>query len=394
MQIDIAGRMAAVKPSATMTITAKADDMRRKGVDVVSLSAGAPDFPPPTWALEAAHTALTTGATGYTAVDGTPELKEAIRNKFQRENDLSFSMEQIVVSNGAKHSIYNAIAVLCDAGDEVIVPAPYWVSYPAMVQLVGAHPRIIPTNVDNRFKVTPGQLEEHLNEKTRLLLLNSPGNPSGQVYSAAEYSRIADVVRRFSQITVLCDDIYEHVYWGDEPYRTFAQAAPDLADRTVTVNGLSKAFAMTGFRIGYCGAPAAVARAMRTFQGQTAGCPNSIAQAASVEALKKSAEFVPSIGPVFQDRHQRVYECLNRIPGLRLTAAQGAFYAFADCRGAMARLGIPDDVSLAESLLDHAHVAVVPGSAFGVPAHIRVSFATSDAQLEKALTRIEKFFNR
>lgn len=386
--------MAAVKPSATMTITATAEEMRRKGIDVISLSAGAPDFSPPEWALEAAHTALRTGATGYTAADGTPELKEAIRNKFLRENDLSYATEQIVVSNGAKHSIYNAIAVLCDAGDEVLVPAPYWVSYPAMVHLVGAQPRIIPTNVDNRFKVTPDLLEKHIGEKTRLLLLNSPGNPSGQVYSAAEYSGIADVARRHPQITVLCDDIYEHVYWGDEPYRTFAQVAPDLADRTITVNGLSKAFAMTGFRIGYCGAPRTVARAMRTFQGQTAGCPNSIAQAASVEALNRSAEFVRSIGPVFRDRHQRVYECLNRLPGMRLTAAQGAFYAFADCGDAMARLGIPDDVSLAQSLLEIAHVAVVPGSAFGAKAHLRFSFATSDTLLEKALTRIEKFFNR
>lgn len=368
--------------------------MRRDGIDVISLSAGAPDFAPPPWALEAARRALETGRTGYTSVDGTVELKQVIATKFEQENGLRCTPDQVLVSNGAKHSIYNAIAVLCDSDSEVLMSAPYWVSYPAMVRLCGAEPIIVPTTVDDNFKITAAQVRENLSLRTRLLILNSPGNPSGQVYTAEEYTAIARVLAEHPSVMVLCDDIYEHVYWGDDAYQTFAQVAPELAQRTITVNGLSKAFAMTGFRIGYCAADPQVIGAMRTFQGQTAGCPNSIAQEAAIAALERSQEFVCNLGQKFQKRHQAVFDTLRQLPGIRLAPAQGAFYAFVDCTEAMARKGLADDATLAEALLTQAHVAAVPGSAFGVDGHMRFSFATSDDLINRAMDRITDFFRR
>ncbi|GAB4170572.1 MAG: pyridoxal phosphate-dependent aminotransferase [Wenzhouxiangellaceae bacterium] len=388
MPVRTAQRVAQVKPSATIAISMKAAELRAQGRDILSLSMGEPDFPTPDHIQQAAIDAIRDGQTRYTAVDGTPELKDAIIEKFRRDNGLEYSREQILVSSGAKQSIYNLLQALIDPGDEVLIPAPYWVSYPDMVRLAGGAPVTLQTTLDQGFKISPGQLRAAITEQTRLLILNSPCNPTGRAYTRAELEALAEVLDEHPRIVVLSDDIYEHIWWAEEPFSTIAQVWPALQDRTVTVNGVSKAYAMTGWRIGYAGGPAELIRQMKKIQGQSTSNPCSISQAAATAALTDSQDCVAQMREAFKARHDWVVPALNELPGIRCTAGEGAFYVFADCSEAIENLGLEDDQAFCTRLLEDAGVALVPGSAFGTPGHVRLSFACSRQMLEQAVERI------
>ncbi|MEM9302582.1 MAG: pyridoxal phosphate-dependent aminotransferase [Pseudomonadota bacterium] len=392
MGVAIAARLSAIKPSATIAVSMKAADLKAAGRDIIALGAGEPDFDTPDHIKQAALEAISAGQTKYTAVDGTLALKEAILRKYRRDNDLSYEPAQVIVSNGAKHSIFNLLLAILDAGDEVLVPAPYWVSYPDMVALAGGTPRIVGTTAETAFRVTPAQLEAAITPATKLLILNAPSNPTGQVYREEDLAGLAEVLRRHPQVMVVSDDIYELIYWGVAPLRNLLEVAPDLADRTVLVNGVSKAYAMTGWRIGYAVGPAAVIAAMRKVQSQSTSNPCSISQAASAAALDGDHGPVSAMGAAFKERHDYVVGALNGIEGIRCLPADGAFYAFASFEGLLARRPeFPDDVALAGALLEGAGVAMVPGTAFGMPGHLRLSYATSMAQLEAAMARLGEF---
>lgn len=358
---------------------------------MISLSAGEPDFPTPAHVQDAAMAAMRRGQTRYTPVQGLPSLRQAISAKLERENELHYSPEDIIVSSGAKQSCYNACVALLEAGDEAIVPAPYWVSYPDMVRLTGAEPVIIPTTADAGFRMTPAQLGAALGPQTRLLILNSPCNPTGATYTGAELAALGEVLRAHPQVMVLSDDIYEHIYWGTEPFVTFAQECPDLADRTITVNGVSKAYAMTGWRIGYAAGPRWLVDAMATLQSQSTTHACSISQAAAEAALNGPQDCVRTMSAAFRARYAFIREALAALPGITLAPATGAFYAFPNVAQAMTQTGYGSDVEFAKALLEQAGVAVVPGSAFGSAEHIRLSFACDEQLLREAITRLRRF---
>jgi aspartate aminotransferase len=366
-------------------------DLKAQGKDIISLSAGEPDFDTPAHIREAAIAAIHAGKTRYTQVDGTPELKNAIARKFREQNALEFSTEQIIASNGAKQSLYNLMVALLNRGDEVIVPAPYWVSYPDMVKLADAEPAILSASRENDYKITARELQNSLNENTRMLILNSPSNPTGKVYSGDEHRALGDVLLEHPKVFIVCDDIYEHIYWGETPYRTFLNACPELAERTAVINGVSKAYAMTGWRIGYLAGPEEVVSAMRKVQGQSTSCPGSISQAAAVAALEGPQDCLEEMCEAFELRHRYMHEALNGIDGVDCPECDGAFYAFPSFQGFIDRMeNIRDDVELAGWLLKEAGVAAVPGTAFGAPGHLRLSFASGMDQLEEAIGRIKK----
>ena len=371
-----------------MAMTQAAREMRQVGASVIALSAGEPDFATPAHIIAAAERAMADGHTGYTAVDGIPELKRAVCAKFARDNALAVTPSQVNVSPGGKAVIWNALAVTCGPGDEVIVPAPCWVSYPDMVRLTGATPIVLPGGAD--FKISAGQLDAAITPRTRWLMLNSPSNPTGAVYSAAELDALAEVLRAHSHVMVLSDDIYEALVYGEAAFATMASVAPDLAERTLTMNGVSKAYAMTGFRIGYAAGPEWLIAAMRKFMGQTTSNPTSVSQWAAVAALEGDQSFLDEWRAAYRKRASVMVERLNAA-GLACTLPDGAFYVFANCEAVTERLGLADDAALAMALLKAEGVATVPGSAFHAPGHLRLSYAASLSEIEAACTRIARF---
>ena len=383
-----------IRPSATITVSAEAMRLKAEGRDIVSLSAGEPDFDTPEHIREAAIAAIHGGQTRYTQVDGTPELKAAIIRKLRLQNDLEFEPGQIIASNGAKQSLFNLMVAVLDRGDEAIVPAPYWVSYPDMVKLADANPAILSATPENDYKITPRELQNTLNENTRLLILNSPSNPTGKVYSEDEYRALGDVLVEHPKVFIACDDIYEHIYWGSGPFRTFLNACPELADRTVLINGVSKGYAMTGWRLGYLAGPADLVAAMRKIQGQSTSCPSSISQAAAVAALNGPQDCIEEMCRSFEQRYDYIRDALNAIDGVECPECDGAFYAFPSFQAVIDRMDkVRDDVELATWLLDKAGVATVPGTAFGAPGHLRLSFASSMEELEEAISRLSAALN-
>lgn len=388
MKIQLAERIGRVKPSPTLAITALAAKLRSEGRDIIGLGAGEPDFNTPENIRQAGIAAIENGQTGYTAVDGTPELKMAIIDKFKHDNDFTYAADQILVSCGGKQSFYNLCQALLDAGDEVIIPAPYWVSYPDMVLLADGKPVIVEAGQDEHFKLTPEKLEAAITPRTKFFVINSPSNPTGVAYSREELEALGEVLRRYPDVLIATDDMYEHILFGDLQFVNILMACPDLYERTIVLNGVSKAYAMTGWRIGYAGGPADLIKAMKKVQSQSTSNPTSISQAASVEALNGDQGCIQTMLVEFEKRHAFVHKTLNSINGIEALPADGTFYSFPNAQGLIDRLGLENDAALASYLLDKVGVAVVPGSAFGLEGHMRLSFATSMKALEQALERI------
>ncbi len=393
-----APRMSRFAPSATTGMSHRAREMIHAGIDVITLSSGEPDFETPVHICEAAKSAIDAGYTKNTNIDGMPELKEAVIRKFQRENGIIYDVSQISIGTGAKQVIFNALLVTVGKGDEVIIPAPFWVSYPEMVQVAGGEPVFVPTRPDRGFVLDAEDLERAITDRTKWLIINNPGNPSGAVWDRESLRQIADVLVRHPKVWVLTDDIYEHLVYDNAVVTAFAAIAPELADRIVTVNGLSKGYCMTGWRIGFAGGPTALIGAMRKLQSQSTSNPNTIAQHAAVAALDGPRDFMAPNRTRFKTRRDMVVGRVNNMPRLSCRTPRGAFYAFADCSGAMdgtTPFGqtIKSDAELCEYLLNKHHVALVPGSAFGMPGHFRLSYATSDDVLEQACNRIEAAMN-
>lgn len=383
-------RINSVKPSATITISAKAMELRAQGVDVISLSQGEPDFDTPKHIKDAAIQAINDGKTKYTSVDGTPEIKEAIINKFKRDNNLDYKPENILVSTGAKQTLFNLFQSVLEEGNEAIVISPYWVSYPDMVILAGAKPVIVDTLQKNNFDLNLDLLREALSDNTRLIILNSPSNPTGVTFTREQYQGMGSILKDYPNVLIATDDMYEHIYWGNEKFCSFAEACPDLFDRTITVNGVSKAYAMTGWRIGYCGGPTDVVKAMKKIQGQSTSNASSISQVAATAALNGSHDEVLYMVEEYKNRHQYLCEALNSLDGFKAVPGTGAFYLFPNINEAIEALGMKDDLEFSEYLLEKAGVAVVPGSAFGTKGYIRISYATSMGALEESISRIKK----
>lgn len=376
-----------------MAVSAKAAELRSKGRDIVNLSAGEPDFDTPQHIKDAAIEALNQGFTKYTAVGGTPDLIKTISDKFKRENQLHYETDQILVSCGCKHSLYNMMQALLNPGDEVIVPAPYWVSYPDMAKLAGAEATIIRTNDKDHLKITAHQLQSAITDKTRLLILNSPSNPTGVTYSTDELKALGEVLLEHPHIFVASDDIYEHIRWGAKSFQNIVNVCPDLYNRCIVLNGVSKAYSMTGWRIGYAAGPAAVIAAMKKIQSQSTSCPTSIAQVAAQAALQGDQSYISDSTKIFKERHDYVYQQLDKINGVKNRASQGTFYIFPDFQQIIDKTdNIKGDVKFAEYLLEQAEVAVVPGSAFGAPGSLRISFATDMSNLVTAMDRLIKTF--
>jgi len=375
-------------PSATSAVLGLAAKLREEGRDVISLGAGEPDFDTPEHIKEAAIKAVRDGHTKYTAIDGTASLKAAIQRKFERENDLAYAPEEILVSCGAKHTLFNLCMGILSPGDEAIIPVPFWVSYPDMVRVADGVPVIVDTGIESNFKVTPQQLEASITDKTRLLFLNSPSNPSGSCYTREELVALGEVLVRHPNIVIAADDIYEHIHWGASPFCSLAAAVPELKEQTVTINGVSKCYAMTGWRIGYAGGPATVIKAMKTIQSQCTSNPCSISQIAATAALDGDQACVGQMTAAYKERSDYIVDALNSIPGFECRKGEGAFYAFPRVSGAIERLGFKDDFELVEKLLNEAIVVMVPGSPFGSPGYVRISFACSIPQLEEAVKRI------
>ncbi len=391
MDISLSHRAQSIKPSPTLAVTARAAELQAEGKDIIGLGAGEPDFDTPEHIKAAAIEALKKGQTKYTAVDGTADLKNAIISKFKRENNLEYNKNQISVACGAKHSLYNLFQAILNPGDEIIIPAPYWVSYPDMAKLAGAEPVILKTTIDEHFKITPKKLQGAISDKTRMVVFNSPSNPTGVSYSEEELADLGEVLVEHPEIIVVTDDIYEHVLWGQDKFVNIVNACPDLYDRTVVVNGVSKAYSMTGWRIGYVGGPEAIIKGMNKIQSQSTSNPTSIAQAGAVAALNGDQTYIKESTGIFKQRHDFVFNALNEIDGIRCLASEGTFYSFPDMNELMENMeGINNDIELAEFFLEKAEVAMVPGSAFGAPGCMRISFATSMENLEKSMERIKK----
>ena len=388
MTVAVSRRAQRVKPSPTLAVTALAARLKAEGKDVIGLGAGEPDFDTPAHIAAAGVQAINSGFTRYTNVDGIVELKDAIIAKFKRDNHISYERKQVLVSTGGKQTIFNLCMALLDPGDEVIIPAPYWVSYPDMAMLADGVPVTPYAGPEQGYKITPAQLSAAITPKTRLLLINSPSNPTGAAYTAAEWRGLGEVLLQHPRIVIGTDDMYEKIYWGSEPFASLLTVVPQLYDRTVTINGCSKAYAMTGWRIGYCGGPAELIAAMSTIQGQSTSNPASMCQKAALAALNGDQACVATMNKAFKERHDYFIAALNTLPGVSCRPASGAFYAFADVSQAIGKLGLKDDNAFAEYLIHKAGVAVVAGSGFGAPGHIRMSFACSRATLEQAISRM------
>jgi len=390
---SLAARVGRIKPSPTLAVTAKAGELKAQGLDVLSLGAGEPDFDTPAHVKAAAVKAIADGFTKYTPVGGTPSLKKAIIAKHQRDNGLEYTPAQVLASVGGKQACYNLCQALLNTGDEVIIPAPFWVSYPDMVLLADGTPVILPTTAATRYKITAAQLEAAITPKTRLIFLNSPSNPSGMAYTKAELTALGEVLRKHPRIVIATDDMYEKILWAPEPFSNIINACPDLYDRTVVIHAVSKTYAMTGWRLGWSCGPKWLITAMADIQSQSTSNPTSIAQVAAETALNGDQACVAEMTVAFKRRHDLLVDGLNKIPGIKCLPGDGTFYAFPDVSGLVSKLGVKDDLALSDLLLQKALVALVPGSAFGAPGHMRLSFATSDEILRKSLERIAAIAN-
>jgi aspartate aminotransferase len=384
-----------IQPSATMAMTGRVSELKAQGIDVIGLSAGEPDFDTPDFIKEAAIQAIRDGETKYTVVDGTMALKEAIAGKFLRDNHLTYATNQITVNSGGKHTLFNALVATLDEGDEVIIPAPYWVSYPDIVNFTGGTPVIVEAGADQGYKITPAQLEAAITPKTKWLILNSPSNPTGAAYSAEELKALGEVILPHENVMVMTDDMYEHIWYADFPFSTIAEVCPDLYDRTLTVNGCSKAFSMTGWRIGFAGGPVWLINAMRKLQSQSTTNACSISQAAAVAALNGPQDFLIERNAAFERRRDLVVSMLNDTPGLECPTPDGAFYVYPDASGLIGKTTpkgqvIKTDEDLITYFLDEAQVAAVHGAAFGLSPAFRISYATSEEILTEACTRIQR----
>lgn len=391
MDQTLAARVGRIKPSPTLAVTAKAGELKAQGLDVLSLSAGEPDFDTPDHVKAAAIKAIADGFTKYTPVGGTPSLKKAIIAKHQRDNGLDYAPNQVLASVGGKQACYNLCQALLNDGDEVIIPAPFWVSYPDMVLLADGKPVILPTDASTRYKITAPQLEAAITPKTRLIFLNSPSNPSGVAYTRAELAALAEVLLKHPRIIIASDDMYEKILWSDEPFANIVNVCPELYDRTVVIHAVSKTYSMTGWRLGWSCGPKWLITPMSDIQSQSTSNPTSIAQVAAEAALNGDQRCVTDMTVAFKRRHDFLVAGLNEIPGIRCQPSDGTFYAFPDVSGLVKAKGLADDLALADVLLKESLVALVPGSAFGTPGHMRLSFATSDRVLTECLKRIDAY---
>ena len=393
MDIILAKRMLLVKPSPTLAVAAKAMQMKSEGRDVINLGAGEPDFDTPEYIKDAAIAAIKAGYTKYTPVDGITELKEAICNKFKRDNGLDYKLNQILVSVGGKQSFYNLCQAFINEGDEVIIPAPFWVSYPDIVLLADGKPVIIPTTYEMRYKINAEQLEKAITPKTKLFVINSPSNPSGIAYSFDELKALGEVLKKHPQVLIATDDMYEHIIWS-QPFVNILDACPELYSRTIVLNGVSKAYSMTGWRIGYAGGPAPLINAMKTVQSQSTSNPCSIAQRAAVAALNGGEESIKVMVKAFHERHDYVVKRLNEIPGIDVIPSDGTFYIFPSVKKIIENQGYANDLEFSNKLLEETGLALVPGSAFGNEGSIRISFATNLEILKDALNRLQSFIEK
>jgi aspartate aminotransferase len=383
-----------IAPSATLAMSGRVLEMKARGIDVIGLSAGEPDYDTPDFVKDAAIEAIRAGKTKYTAVDGIPELKAAIAAKFKRDNGIDYGPKQISVNAGGKHTLFNALVATVDAGDEVIIPAPYWVSYPDIVQFAGGTPVVLPASADKAYKITPDQLDAAITPRTRWLILNSPSNPTGAAYSATELKALGEVLLRHPHVLLLTDDMYEHIWYAPQPFATMLQVCPDLYDRTLTMNGASKAYAMTGWRIGYAGGPQWLIKAMGDLQSQSTSNPCSISQYAVTAALNGPQDFLKERNAKFKERRDLVVAMLNDAPGLNCPVPEGAFYVYPDASGVMGKMTpkgrrIETDADLIDYFLDDWNVAAVHGGAFGLSPGFRISYATSNEALKTACERIQ-----
>ncbi len=389
MNISLSERVQRVKPSPTLAVTARANELKAAGKDVIGLGAGEPDFDTPEFIKEAAIQAIHNGFTKYTAVGGIAELKQAVIDKFQRDNGLSYEPAQVLVSCGGKQSFFNLAQALLNSGDEVIISAPYWVSYPDMVLLADGIPIIVEAGIEQNFKITPEQLEQAINPLTRLFVINSPSNPSGIAYTRAELEALGEVLRRHPQVLIATDDMYEHILWSSEPFCNIVMACPDLYERTMVLNGVSKAYSMTGWRIGYCAGPLELVKSMTKIQSQSTSNPTSISQVAAQAALEGDQACITPMLEAFKERHDYVVQTLKDMAGVAVIPGDGTFYSFPNFQTVIEGMeGIDNDIQMAEHLLNVAGVALVPGSAFGAEGCLRISFATSMENLVQAMTRI------
>ncbi len=386
--MELSERVQRVKPSTTLALSARAASIKASGGDIINLSVGEPDFPTPPHICDAAKLAIQEGYTRYTPVDGIPALKDAIIQKMARDNNLTYQADQVMATNGGKQGLYNLCQAILNEDDEVIIPAPYWVSYPEMARLAGAVPVVVETDYSRAFKITPEQLATAITPKTRLIFLNSPSNPSGMAYSKDELAALGEVLLKHPQVFVATDDIYEYIQWTHQSFSNIINACPELTDRTLVLNAVSKTYAMTGWRLGYCTGPSDLIKAMKTIQSQSTSNPCSIAQYAAIAALTGDQQCVKDMVKAFRHRHDIMLQKLNDIPGIEARPADGTFYMFPDARGAMEALGFAQDTELAEHLLKKTGVTVVPGSAFGTPGCLRISFAAAEESLLDAMERL------
>ena len=397
--VELSHSIKRIKPSATMAVTQKARELKAAGKDIIGLGAGEPDFDTPENIKKAAIQAINDGDTKYTPVDGTPELKKAIKAKFKRENNLDYELDEISIGTGGKQIIFNAFAVSLNESDEVIIPAPYWVTYPDVVNYFNGKPIFVQCGEESGFKITPQQLENTINQSTKWFILNSPSNPTGSCYTKNELLELANVLKKYPHVNIMTDDLYEHLIYDDNEFHTFASIAPELKERILTLNGVSKAYAMTGWRIGYAGGNASLIKAMGKLQSQSTSNPTSISQAAAVEALNGDNSFIAERAKVFKGRRDFLINEFTSMNGITCRVPEGAFYVFPSCKGVIGKVDesnnkITNDEEFTTSLLEHAGVAVVQGSAFGLEGYFRISYATSDENLKNACVRMRDFLNK
>ena len=397
--VELSHSIKRIKPSATMAVTQKARELKAAGKDIIGLGAGEPDFDTPENIKKAAIQAINGGDTKYTPVDGTPELKKAIKAKFKRENNLDYELDEISVGTGGKQIIFNAFAVSLNESDEVIIPAPYWVTYPDVVNYFNGKPIFVQCGEESGFKITPQQLENTINQSTKWFILNSPSNPTGSCYTKNELLELANVLKKYPHVNIMTDDLYEHLIYDDNEFHTFASIAPELKERILTLNGVSKAYAMTGWRIGYAGGNASLIKAMGKLQSQSTSNPTSISQAAAVEALNGDDSFIAERAKVFKGRRDFLINEFTSMNGITCRVPEGAFYVFPSCKGVIGKVDesnnkITNDEEFTTSLLEHAGVAVVQGSAFGLEGYFRISYATSDENLKNACLRMREFLSK